>query len=505
MEAIISRTIEGFDPNGLPLDAASDHPLHLQLYDGLRMMIVSGSVRGGTRIPSSRVLSQSLGVSRFTVITALDRLAAEGYIRAVRGSGIYVENVPGRVANKSSTNTDQGPTVSRWFQKLMSQRGSTLTWRQSRKPSNGSQLLDMATPDHRLFPTRIWTSITKEVFTDWDYRTLNYRELPVRSLLEEQIAQHLAVSRGIRCDPEEVVTTLGAHHAVALLAELLLDPGDTVAFEEPGMPAIRSIFESHSSKIEPMFVDGSGPNPSSVSRHNVKLAFVTAAKQQPMNVSMPLKRKLEMLNWASESGALIIEDDYASDFRYRGSPVPPLKALDQTGQVVHVGAFTSTLLLSLRAGYMILPKALANKCRELIQIRYRALPQLTEQTIARLIEDGHYGRHLHRVRKIYAKRQERFLSILKSDLSDVFELPEFAPGFYNLCYYKDQSIDEDEVLFQCEQSGLGVQQLSYYFANGRSPRKALMVGFAASNESEIELGLRLLKQSVLQSSAQRPK
>lgn len=262
------------------------------------------------------------------------------------------------------------------------------------------------------------------------------------------------------------------------------------------MAAIRSIFQSHSCKIEPMYVDASGPDPHTIATPDIKLAFVTAAKQQPMTTAMPVKRKLEMLNWAADRGTLIIEDDLGSEFRYQGGPIPPLKALDQLGQVIYVGAFSMALIASLRVGYMIMPRALADKCRQLIQVRYRALPQFTEEIVARLIQEGHYGRHLHRMRRIYAKRQNRLLQIIRSDFADVFEPPEFAAGFYNLCYYKDQSIDEDSIMIQCRRHNLGVEQLSYYYTNRQSPRKALLVGFAASNEDEIEYGTNLLRRSV---------
>ncbi len=493
----IARTIDGSNLDGLILDAEGARPLYQQLYEGVREMILSGALPGGMRIPSSRVLSESLGISRFTVVTALDQLIAEGYLKSAHGSGTYVETVPRRQAGKPGEAGESDAGVPDRFEKLLSKRGQALTWRTSLTLNDGSQLLHMATPDHRLFPVQIWSQLTKEVYAEGDFRIVNYREILRPSLLEEQIARHIAVSRGIRCEPEEVVTTLGAHHAVTLLAELLLDPGDTVAFEEPGMAAIRSIFLSSGCKIEPMHVDASGPDPHTVASRDVKLAFVTAAKQQPMTVAMPMKRKLEVLHWAADRGTLIIEDDLGSEFRYRGGPIPPLKALDQAGQVIYVGAFSMTLLQSLRVGYMIMPRALAEKCRRLIQVRYRALPQFTEQVVGRLIEDGHYVRHLHRMRRIYARRQDRLLQILRSDFADIFEPPEFASGFYNLCYYRDQTVDEDAALTRCRHANLGVEQLSYYHANRRSPRKALLVGFAASTEAEIELGAKLLRRCLL--------
>lgn len=492
----IARTVDGTSLDGLMLDAGSEKPMYLQLYDGLREMILSGSLGQGARIPASRILCERLGVSRFTVVTALDQLVAEGYLRSARGSGTYVEAMPRSASAKPDTPPQSDIAGSGHLEGALSRRARALTWRHSLPLDAGTQYLQMATPDHRLFPLRIWSRLTKEVFSESYPNISGYREFFRPSRLERQIAQHIASSRGIRCTPEEVVTTLGAHHAVSLLCELLLDPGDPVAFEEPGMAAIRSIFQSHSCRIEPMHVDASGPDPHTISNRKVKLAFVTAAKQQPMTIAMPVKRKLEMLNWAAERGTLIIEDDLGSEFRYRGGPIPPLKALDQAGQVIYVGAFSMTLMASLRVGYMIMPRPLAEKCRQLIQVRYRALPRLTEEIVARLIEDGHYGRHLHRMRRIYAERQNRLLKIIRSDFSDVFEPPEFASGFYNLCYYLDQSIDDDLFMSNFRRHNLGVEQLSYYFADRQSPRKALLVGFAASNEDEIEIGTRLLRRGL---------
>jgi GntR family transcriptional regulator/MocR family aminotransferase len=352
----------------------------------------------------------------------------------------------------------------------------------------------MAAPDHRDFPVNTWTRLTKEVYANCDTALANYRDPTVPSLLEVQIAEQIAASRGIKCEPENVVTTLGAHHAVSLLTELLVNPGDKIAFELPGMPAVRSIFLSSGCQVTPMLVDEAGANPFTVQNpEDVRLAFLTAAKQQPLTTAMPVNRKLEMLHWAAEHQVVIIEDDLGSEFRYQGRPIPPLKALDHSDQVIYVGAFSMILLQTLRLGYMIMPKSLARKCRQLIQVRYRATPQLTEQIAGRFIQDGHFSRHLHRMRREYAKRQEHLLSILRTEFADVFFEPKHAAGFYNLCYFRDNGVDESHVLRTCRNHGLGVEQLSYYYPSGQAASKALLVGFAASSCDEISMGCKLLK------------
>lgn len=465
--------------------------MHRQLYDQLRQMIHSGVLPSAARMPSSRTLSNRLAVSRFTIVTALDQLIAEGYLRSVSGSGTFVEsNLTVPVSDTSNPGVDTAVSVD--VSNVLSQHMKNLQWKDSAVLNKHSRFLNMSAPDHRLFPYHIWSKLTKEVFAELDTPLASYRDSDGPSLLEQQIAAQVAVSRGIRCDPEEVVTTLGAHHAVNLLTELLLDPADSVAIEEPGMAAIRSLFTSHGCKIVPMHVDEHGADPSSVSQSKVKLTFVTAAKQQPLTVSMPAKRKLELLNWAAENGSIIIEDDLGSEFRYQGRPIPPLKAMDKNNQVIYIGAFSMSLLQTLRIGFMIMPKELAAHCRRLIRVRYRATPQITEQILARFIQDGHYSRHLHKARRVYAKRQKALLGILQNDFSNYFEPVNFAAGFYNLCCYRDQEIDDNRILQRCNEEMLGVEQLSYYYPNGCSPKKALLIGFASNTEDEIASGMKIL-------------
>lgn len=457
-------------------------------------MVLSGTLPGGARMPSSRTLADRVGVSRFTVVTALDQLVAEGYLRTSVGSGTFVEAISNSAPSLMPMAGGSAAQAESTF--LLSSRAQKLSWLIPNAAPEPLNYLHMSVPDHRLFPVQTWTKLTSQVFSQIDSRTGSYRETDEPSFLEQQIAAQIALSRGIRCDPEEVVTTFGAHHAVNLLTELLLDPTDCVAFEEPGMSAVRSIFQSHGCKIYPMYADIHGADPSTLPTKKVKLAFVTAAKQQPLNVAMPAKRKLELLGWSTESGALIIEDDLSSDFRYQGRPIPPLKAMDQSHRVIFIGSFSMSLLQTLRVGYMIMPRDLATQCRKLIQVRYRAMPQLTEQVLARFIAEGHFTRHLHKARRIYAKRQERLLEILDTRFADVFDPPDFAAGFYNLCYFKDQSVNVIDIFQRCRAEELGVAHLSQYYWNRPSPRKALLIGFASSTLNELEAGTRRLRDCV---------
>ena len=487
----MARQKDGAFIEGLMIDPASSVPMHRQLYGQLREMILSGSLPGETRMPSSRAFSEHLSISRFTVVTALDQLSAEGYLNPVEGSGTFVEAIPNTQATAPPKSRPLSP-ISPGIRSL-SRRAQNLKWRDSRVSNKNSRYLHMSAPDHRLFPFRIWSKLTKDLLSNIDSSATYYRDTDEPSLLEQQIAAQVAVSRGIRCDPEEVVTTLGAHHAMHLLTEMLMDPGDTAAVEEPGMQAICSIFESYGCRIVPMPVDAAGANPALVPDEKVKLAFVTAAKQQPLAIAMPAKRKLELLNWAAEKNVIIVEDDLGSEFRYQGRPIPPLKAMDQSDNVIYVGAFSMSLLQTLRVGYMIMPRDLATHCRRLIQVRYRATPQITEEILARFIEGGHYSRHLHKTRRIYAKRQEHLLACLSEDFADVFEQGDFTAGFYNLCYFKDQATDDDRVLALCNEGGLGVEQLSYYYRNRQAPKKGLLIGFASSSNEEISKGCEILR------------
>lgn len=493
----MGRQNDGVQLDGLACDESLKIPLHRQLYQQLREMIHSGVLAGGSRVPSSRVLCTRLGVSRFTIVTALDQLTAEGYLRTVSGSGTFVESIP-ELLLQSPRPRAHAHQPAFDSSHLLSDKAKNLEEKQPLVATVGPRYLHMSAPDHRLFPVDVWSKLTREVLQGLNTELACYRSGKESSLLEQQIAIHVALNRGVTCDPEEVVVTSGAHHAVSLLAELLLDPGDSIAFEEPGMPAVRSIFKYHGCVIHPMRVDELGADPSTVKNVPVKLAFVTAAKQQPLTVSMPVRRKTQLLNWAAKNKALIIEDDLGSEYRYEGQPIPPLKAMDSEGQVIYISAFSMSLFQSLRVGFMIMPRTLARHCRNLIRVRYRATHQVTEQVLARFIQDGHYSRYIHKTRRIYENRQRHLLKILREDFSEFFLTMNLTAGFYILCYFRDQSMDENEVLSQCSAEGLDIEQLSYYYPNKRPPKKGLLVGFAMNSENEITLGLKTLRSVLLE-------
>lgn len=475
---------------GLILDSSDVTPMHRQLYDGVRKMVLSGVLPGGARMPSSRMLAPRLGVSRFTVVTAMDQLIAEGYLKAISGSGTFVE-----IFSTASAHRDHDTSLRQAINKdtfQLSDKAQKLHWVPSMVSNKGVQFLHMGSPDPRLFPKKAWSRTARNVLNQLDIGLAWSRDFDEPTSLERQIASQVAISRGITCEPEEVVTTFGAHHAVNLITELLLNSGDAVAFEQPGMPAVRSIFKTYGCDVFPLIVDEHGANPVSVRNHPIRLAFVTAAKQQPLIVPMSVGRKLEMINWSKETASIIVEDDLGSEFRYEGSPIPPLKAMDTEGRVIYIGSFGMSLLQTLRIGYMIMPKKLATICRRMIQVQFRHMPLLTEHTLACFIEDGHFSRHIHRVRRIYEKRQQTLLSILCRDFVEFFEPPVFGGGFYNLCYFRDQNVDEDQITAQCSKKELGVEQLSYYYENRSSPKKGLLIGFAANTDEEIEAGMKIL-------------
>ncbi|MFV1840513.1 MULTISPECIES: PLP-dependent aminotransferase family protein [unclassified Phaeobacter] len=479
----MARTLDGSLVDSIQLDRAGDAPLHRQLYGALRDLILNGRLSGDTRLPSSRVLTSRLGVSRFTVLTALEQLIAEGYLRTVPGGGTYVQNGLARTRARSDA-----PSQSRVgaADTLLSNLARNINWYAAAPDRQIQRLLNMALPDSRLFPVQTWTRLTKQVYSQIDTELGAYSSATRVSSLEEQIAKHLVISRGMQCDPEQVVSTFGAHHAVSLLSEFFLDKGDTVAFEEPGMHAIRSIFLSQGCTVVPIHVDQDGPNPDSVPKNaRPKLAFVTAAKQQPMNIAMPVKRKLEFLNWADENNVLIIEDDLGSEFRYQGQPIPPLKALDKQGRVIFVGAFSNSMLQTLRIGYAVLPHDLAREFRNMRAVRYRAMPQLTEAVMAKFIEEGHYARHLYKVRREYAQRQKALSDILANKFRDIFEPQKPSDGFYIVCMFRDQSRNDEAASELCNQHGLGVTYLSGYYREPTVAKKGLLIGFAASTPREI--------------------
>ena len=496
----------------IPLDRAAEQPLRDQVYMGVRAAILDGRLPPGARLASTRELARQLGVARFTIDDAYDRLASEGYTEGRRGSGTYVGNLDAlMIPPKATTRTTPRatPPASRVAAKL-SQWGKRLpTVTPDLEPEPRLQFnFHTGTPALDAFPAAIWQRLQARETRTREQAHYDYGASAGLPALRAAIADYLARSRGVRCTPEQVVVTSGTRQSIDLLARVLLDPGDTAIVEDPGYPATRLTLDIAGARVEPLPVDGDGLRVAALPEHGkpAKLVCVTPSHQYPTGGVLSLARRLELLQWAERTGTLIVEDDYDSELRYGARPVPALAALvsepsksrSAGGNVAYVGTFSKVLFPALRLGYVVLPPDLVGPFAMAKNLTDRHAPTLLQATAAAFMAEGHFERPLARTRHLYADRQAALLDALDTHLCGLAERHPFATtaGLHFLVRFA-VDMPEDELIRRAAAAGIGLDGASSCFVT--PPTKPhIMLGYAALPEEQIRDGIRRLAHVVSQ-------
>jgi len=409
----------------LQLEAESELPLHQQIYDQLRDAILSGQLRSHQRLPASRYLAQTLGVSRTTITQSYDQLLSEGYLETRPGAGTFVcsqlpDDLLEAYCPPPAEEADAGSSL-KLSDLRLSEQGDRLIHTPDRTfPPTAKLSFTYGVPALDLFPIKLWRQLWNRramLSTDW----MGYHpDLMGYQPLREQIAAYISQVRAIRCQPEQILITHGTQQALSLIVHLLIqtqgDAPDCIAIENPGYLSATRIFSSSGATLIPIPIDADGividgPNGlrARSSQHLIKLVYVTPSHQFPTGVLMPLSRRLALLQWAQENNAIIIEDDYDSEFRYSGRPTPALQGLDSYGQVLYVGTFSKVMFPSLRLGYIVLPPALVPIFRRSKWLQDRQCSILEQQALTDFISAGHMAKHIRRMRSIYASRRDALI------------------------------------------------------------------------------------------------
>ena len=398
------------------------------LYDEIRDAILSGRLRRGARVPATRELAKQYGVSRGTVVMAFEQLHSEGYLDGRTGDGTYVTgSLPedclttrpiAMVGPRSARNR---PDLSRFASRLPNAPGISPV-------EPGRPFSPAPSPDE--FPIATWAQIsarcirgaTRRLLADSDSR--GYRPL------REAIANYLGEARGVRCTADEVVIVSGIQHGLDLTIRVLLDPDDAVCIEDPCFPIVPAMFKALPAKVVPIPVDDKGLDAREARRRcrRPKLVYVTPAHQFPLGALMPVSRRLSLLEWASRIGAWIFEDDYDSEYRYAGRPVPALQGFDQRGVVIYSGSFSKVLLPSLRLGYLVVPSALVDKFAAARFLTDRHASVLDQAALCEFVTAGHFGRHIRRTRELYGSRLMILREAMHGRLAGTIDVPESHAG-----------------------------------------------------------------------------
>ncbi|WP_324732474.1 MocR-like pyridoxine biosynthesis transcription factor PdxR [Pseudomonas paeninsulae] len=475
------------DLSGIRLDPAQG--LARQLYQALRERILDARLASGTRLPASRDLAGLLGISRNTVTRAFDQLYAEGYVQGRVGAGTYVAELAA-VARPAPPVARQVATPA--LQRLASHHLSP-------PPSGPPRAFRVGVPAFDLFPFETWARLSARFWRKPSPARLGYGDPAGDAQLRELIAAYLRNSRGLHCDPAQILVTCGAQQAISLCAQLLIEPGDRVAIENPGYRAAGHAFAVAGAQLVGIPVDGEGLDTATLERAGrCRLAYVTPSHQYPTGVTLSLARRLELLDWAERHDSWIIEDDYDGEYRYSGTPLAPLAALDRQGRVLYVGTFCKIAFPALRLGYLVLPAGLAESFarRRALDMRHSEIG--TQAVMAEFIAAGHFQRHIRRMRGAARSRRDALLAGWPSAVPGCAPLPVVEAGLH-LCVRVDSLARERELIAVAAAVGVELNALSdYWLADSTEPeaqRAGLVLGFAAVPEAQIGEALQALRRA----------
>lgn len=474
------------------LDRTATEPLYKQLYRQLRRQILMGEMCPGARLPSTRRLAERLSIGRITVTQAYDQLQAEGYVVRKRGSGTFVGSslpLPAKVdepIEESSTPI----RLSAWGQRAMQ-----LERKAERADADARVDIEIDFGFGRsfphVFPYDVWRSLLARYLSTDDVMLSRYGSAAGFYPLREAISDYLARLRGVLCQPEGVVIVNGAQQALDIITRLAIDEGDKVLVETPGYTDAFAIFQAHGARLLALNVDDNGfPVERIPAGSRARMAFVTPANQFPHGGAMPAERRLALLHWARSAEALIIEDDYDGPLRYEGHPLAALQGLDDSGHVIYLGTFSKVLFPALRLGYVVLPPTLLGPFLKTKSIVDRGAPTLTQAAVADFITEGHFERHLRRLRKEYGRHRQILVSAIETYLDDKVRFAPEPAGLHVMLYLHDD-MDEERLVARAANAGVRVYEGAPYHLQKPAP-PSILLGFSGLRPDQIEEGVRRL-------------
>ena len=460
-----------------PLDRKATEPFYRQIYDRVRGAISSGLLQPGDRVPSARALTKELGLARGTIEAAYSLLAAEGYIQARGQAGTIV--TPGL---KLPMPPSAPPRFDSGAGGISFRPDSILPFQ-------------MGLPALDAFPRKIWARLGARCVRATQPSDMAHPSVLGLPKLRAEIAAYLQVSRGITCSPSQVFVTSGYRDTIELICHALLKARDRVWLENPGYPPTRDILGCLNITAVPVPVDHEGMIVGAAIKQapRAQAAVVTPAHQSPLCVSLSLPRRLALLDWAARNKAWIIEDDYDGEYRYVSRPLPALKSLDHDGRVLYAGTFSKVLFPGIRIAYLVVPEAQVERFEQIVEILVGGTPTLTQSIVSDFISEGHFARHVQRMRKLYAERREAATAGLGGVLKKHMRIDSPPGGMHLILRMQGQRSDR-RLVSSMREDGLYGEAMSDWLI-GSAGEPALLVGFTniASQAEAEKLGRRILK------------
>jgi len=464
-------------------------PLYRWFYEQLRAAILQGRLKPGARLPATRDLAQTYRLSRPTIVTAFEQLKSEGYVEGRTGSGTYVSKVlpdellQARRPGESQRLPHRRISLSGYAKRLGPVRTRRPQPARAFRPNQAA--LD-------LFPTTLWAQVAARRLRRVSTRLLAGGETLGYRPLREAVAEYLNTSRGVKCSTDQVLIVSGAQEGLDRTARLLLNPGEPAWMEEPGYPGAAVILRAVGARICGVPVDAEGLD---LERGIVRwprpnLVYVTPAHQFPLGVTMSLRRRLALLEWARKQGVMIFEDDYDSEYRYSGRPVPALQGLDRAGMVIFGGSFSAVMFPSMRLGYLVVPEEMIEIFAAAQSVSTHHPPLLGQAVLYDFLTEGHFARHVRRMREVYAERLGVLLKAAREKLDGLVEISNVEAGLQTVGWLQ-AGVSAETVSQQAAKRNLEVIPLRRY-GFGRAPKNGIVLGFAAVEPKELRRGVEEL-------------
>ncbi|MCG8615655.1 MAG: PLP-dependent aminotransferase family protein [Desulfobacterales bacterium] len=451
-------------------------PLYLQIYEQVKDKVISGNIRPESRMPSIRAFSDTLGVSKNTVTAAYQQLCDEGYLTNRSRSGFYVRELsyPPPVTRdlrpESTRSADSAPESAYDFRYGGIHPGD--------------------------FPINTWRRLSGRLMSKENLRKMVSYPAPTGEPgLKQAIGEYLANSRGVSCLPEQIVICSGTQQCLDLVCCMLKKDHTAVAMEDPGYDGARVVFRNNGFQIVPIPVESGGIRINELEKISARLLYVTPSRQFPTGEIMPIRRRIRLLEWAAHHNAVIIEDDYDSEFRYTGKPIPAIQGIDSRGHVIYTGTFSRSLSPALRMSYMVIPLNLMETYRMFFRQYHTFVPWTEQAIVETFIREGHWDRHLRRLRLANKRRHDTLMDAIDRHLGDTVSIIGRDAGLHVLMAVRSR-FSERELLSRAEQKGVilgGVER--YWIRKDLYTQPAVLVGYSGVNPEDLEKGIHLLKEA----------
>lgn len=465
------------------LDESNPTPLYIQLYQYVKHEIINGRLSPGYRLPSKRKWSRHLQVSLNTVDNAYQQLIAEGLVESKPRKGLFVVSLETDLLSSDFETPKPAPT---WTQPVFSQQ-IDINFHQGN-------------PDLKHFPFQQWRKYFSQVCMS-DALIHHYPEDPQGEWeLREEIAHYLYASRGVSASPDQIILGAGTLPLISLLCRII-GTEHAFAMEDPGFTRARATLQSHGVSVQPIPLDQEGIQFTALQKSRAKAVYVTPSHQFPLGTIMSFSRRMQLLKWARDNHAFIVEDDYDSEFRYHGRPIPSLQGLDHWERVIYIGTFSKSLLPGIRIGYMVLPPVLLERYRNHFSWEKQTASPLHQQTLQRFMKEGEWERHLHRMRTLYRKKHQVLIKEIERQLGEAVQIIGARTGLHILLRVH-QRWEETELVQRSQKEGVAVYPISVYYT---CPDKALpstvMLGFGGLTLHQIREGIGRLAKAWLSSTS----